>query len=73
MLGGPIDIAPIPIPDIFSIDFHKYSIGDHRTGYTAPIVVRGINKLHIVIIRRAVDYVIRGIALEDVVIDIRSG
>ena len=72
MFCGPINISPFSGPDVLPLDFHEYSIGNHWARWTAPVVVRGINELDIVITRPAIDENKGGIVLKGVIRDICS-
>ena len=72
MLCRPIDVAPFAEPDHIIIDFHEDAIGNDGSTRVAPIVVRGIDELNVVIIRIAIDQVETGVILKDVVGDISS-
>jgi len=67
MPGGPIDIAPLTSPDILSVNFHEYPIGNHGASRAAPVVIRGINELNIVIIWPAIDEDKGCVVLKDVI------
>lgn len=66
MLCSPIDVTPGTGIDFLALCYHKYSICDHRTCWAAPIVIRRIDKLNIVVVRNAVYKVEGGIVLKDI-------
>ena len=73
VFGLPIDVTPVSGPNVISINSHENAISNDRSAGASPVIVRGIDELDIVIIRIAVDQIVTGVILKDIMGNIASG